>query len=340
MSSASQIPAKMLGIAITEPGAPDVLQPREMETPTPGAGEVLIRVEAAGVNRPDVMQRLGAYPPPPGASPLPGLEVAGEVVALGDGVQGLREGDKVCALTPGGGYAEYCTTPAAHCLRYPEGYDATRAAALPETFFTVYYNVFMRAQLKAGERLLVHGGSSGIGTTAIQLAKAFGAQVAITAGSNEKCQTCLELGADLAINYKDGDWTEQAKAWTQDMQGGPGLDVILDMVAGPYIDAGLKLLRRDGRYNFIAFLKGPKAEVDFTRVLINRLSVLGSTLRPQTVAEKGVIAENLRRDVWPLLDSKMVAPVIHEVFPLAQASEAHRLMESSNHIGKIMLKLE
>lgn len=339
MSQSSQIPTSMRAVAISEPGAPEVLKPTEMETPQPKAGEVLIKVEAAGVNRPDVMQRLGAYPPPSGASPLPGLEVAGEVVALGDGVQNLREGDKVCALTPGGGYAQYCTTPAPHCLRFPDGYDAVRAAALPETFFTVYYNVFMRAQLTAGERLLVHGGSSGIGTTAIQLAKAFGADVAITAGSNEKCQTCLELGADLAINYKDGDWTEQAKAWTQDMKGGPGLDVILDMVAGPYIDAGLKLLRRDGRYNFIAFLKGPKAEVDFTRVLINRLTVLGSTLRPQTVEEKGTIAENLRRDVWPLLDSGKVAPVIHEVFPMDQAAEAHRLMESSNHIGKIMLQV-
>ncbi|MEQ8830421.1 MAG: NAD(P)H-quinone oxidoreductase [Alphaproteobacteria bacterium] len=330
-------PAQMTAVEITEPGGPEVLLAGRMATPSPGPGEVLVRVRAAGVNRPDVSQRAGSYPPPPGASPLPGLEIAGEVAAVGDGVKSLQIGDKVCALTPGGGYAEYCVTPADHCLRLPEGYDMVRAAALPETFFTVYYNVFMRAKLTAGERFLVHGGSSGIGTTAIQLAKAFGAQVAVTAGTNDKCRTCLELGADLAINYRDGDWVEQAKAWTKDMAGGPGLDVILDMVAGPYIDPGLRLLRRDGRYAFIAFLKGPKAEVDFTRVLINRLTILGSTLRPQTVAEKAAIADNLRRDVWPLLDSGKIAPVIHKTFPLADAAEAHRLMESSDHIGKIIL---
>jgi len=334
------LPEKMRAVEITKPGGPDVLVAGEVPTPKPGAGEVLIRVRAAGVNRPDVMQRAGAYPPPPGASPLPGLEVSGEVAAVGEGVQMLREGDQVCALTPGGGYAEYCVTPAAHCLPLPKGYDHTRAAALPETFYTVYYNVFILAGLKAGERFLVHGGSSGIGTTAIQLAKAFGASVATTAGTNEKCQACLELGADLAINYRDGDWAEQAKSWTKDMAGGPGLDVILDMVAGSYVDTGLKLLRRDGRYAFIAFLGGPKTEVDFTRVLINRLKVMGSTLRPQTHDEKAAIATNLRQDVWPLLDAGQIAPVMHAEFPLHQAADAHRLMESSDHIGKIVLTVD
>lgn len=333
------VPTRMQAIEISSFGGPEVLKPGKVDTPTPKAWEVLIRVRAAGVNRPDVMQRAGAYPPPPDASPLPGLEVAGEVAALGEGVTGLEIGAEVCALTPGGGYAEYCTTPAGHCLRLPQGYDMLRAAALPETFFTVYYNVFMRAKLIAGERLLVHGGSSGIGTTAIQLAKAYGAFVAITAGSAEKCRACLELGADLAINYRDGDWAEQVEAWTKDMPGGPGLDVILDMVAGPYIDPGLKLLRRDGRYNFIAFLKGPKAEVDFSRVLRNRLTVMGSTLRPQTVAEKTTIAQNLLRDVWPLLDSGKIAPLLHKTYPLTQAADAHRLMESSSHIGKIVLEV-
>lgn len=333
------VPYKMQAVEIREPGAPEMLIPVEVETPQPGPGEVLIRIRAAGVNRPDVMQRMGMYPPPPGASPLLGLEVAGEVVVLGEGVRGLSEGDAVCALTPGGGYAQYCVAPACHCLRLPDGYDMARAAALPETFFTVYYNVFMRCGLKAGERFLVHGGSSGIGTTAIQLARTFGAHVATTAGSTDKCRTCLKLGADLAVNYKDGGWAEQVGAWTKQMAGGPGLDVILDMVAGPYIDPGLKLLRRDGRYTLIAFLKGPKTEVDFTRVLINRLTVTGATLRPQTVAEKASIAENLRRDVWPLLDAGKLAPVVHKTFPLAEAVEAHRLMESSRHIGKIVLEV-
>lgn len=334
------VPTHMHAVELNGHGGPEVLVPGEVETPTPAPGEVLIRVRAAGVNRPDVMQRAGLYPPPPGASALPGLEVAGEVAALGEGVSGLSVGERVCALTHGGGYAQYCRAAAGHCLPFPQDYDAMRAAALPETFFTVYYNLFMRCYLEAGQRLLVHGGSSGIGTTAIQLAKAFGAQVAVTAGSNEKCGTCLELGADLAINYKQEDWAEQAAAWTRDMPGGPGLDVILDMVGGDYVQPGLKLLRRDGRYNFIAFLGGPKTTVDFSLVLRNRLSILGATLRPQTVAEKAAIAANLRRDVWPLLDDGKVAPVIHATFPLADAAEAHRLMESSAHIGKIMLSVD
>ena len=333
------LPTTMRAVEISEPGGPEVLKPIETALPEPKPGEVLIRVHAAGVNRPDCLQRAGAYPPPPDASPLPGLEVAGEVAALGEGVGSLSVGDQVCALTPGGGYAEYCTTPAAHCLRLPKGYDMVRAAALPENYYTVYYNVFMLAQLTAGERFLVHGGSSGIGTTAIQLAKAFGAQVATTAGSTDKCRACLELGADLAIDYKAGDWVEQAKAWTETLDGGPGLDVILDMVAGSYIAPGLKLLRRDGRYAFIAFLGGPKAEVDFSPVLRNRLSVMGSTLRPQTHDEKAAIAKELDRAVWPLLEAGKIAPVMHETLPLAEAAEAHRLMESSAHIGKIMLSV-
>ena len=333
-------PSRMQAVAISEHGGPDVLKSIEMETPTPKPGEVLVRVRAAGVNRPDVSQRAGMYPPPPGASPLPGLEIAGEIAALGDGVRQWQVGDAVCALTPGGGYAEYCVVPAGHCLPIPTGYDMVRAAALPETFFTVYYNLFMRCGLKAGERLLVHGGSSGIGTTAIQLAKAFGAHVAVTAGSTEKCQACLDLGADAAINYKDGNWPSEVAAWAETLGNGPGLDVILDMVGGPYVDPGIKLLRRDGRYNFIAFLKGPRAEVDFARVLMNRLTVMGATLRPQTIAEKETIADNLRRDVWPLLDAGKIGPVIYKDFPLDQASEAHRLMESSSHIGKIMLTVD
>ncbi|NMM43499.1 NAD(P)H-quinone oxidoreductase [Rhodospirillaceae bacterium KN72] len=334
------MPPRMQAIEISEHGGPDVLKPVEMETPTPKPGEVLVRVRAAGVNRPDVSQRAGMYPPPPGASPLPGLEIAGEIAALGDGVRQWQVGNTVCALTPGGGYADYCVVPAGHCLPIPAGFDMIRAAALPETFFTVYYNLFMRCGLKAGERLLVHGGSSGIGTTAIQLAKAFGAHVAVTAGSTEKCQACLDLGADAAINYKDGAWPSEVAAWAETLGNGPGLDVILDMVGGPYIDPGIKLLRRDGRYNFIAFLKGPRAEVDFSRVLMNRLTVMGATLRPQTIAEKEAIADNLRRDVWPLLEAGKIGPVIFKDFPLDQASEAHRLMESSSHIGKIMLTVD
>lgn len=334
------LPNTMRAMQISEPGGPEVLRLIEAPLPLPKEGEVLIRVHAAGVNRPDCMQRAGAYPPPPGASPLPGLEVAGEVAALGSGVHSLTVGAQVCALTPGGGYAEFCVVPASHCLPLPNDYDMVRAAALPETFFTVFYNVFMRAQLKAGERFLVHGGSSGIGTVAIQLAKAFGAQVATTAGSTEKCRACLELGADLAIDYKTSDWVEQVKSWTDTLGGSPGLDVILDMVAGPYIDPGLKLLRRDGRFNLIAFLKGPKADVDFAPVLMKRLTVLGATLRPQTIAEKAAIANELERAVWPLLDSGKVSPVLHATLPLEEAAEAHRLMESSTHIGKIMLSLD
>lgn len=331
------LPTLMRAVEISEPGGPEVLKEIKTALPIPKEGEVLVKVRAAGVNRPDCLQRAGAYPPPADASPLPGLEVAGSIVARGEDVQSLAIGDDICALTPGGGYAEYCVTPAAHCLRLPKDYDMVRAAALPETFFTVYYNVFMRAALTAGERFLVHGGSSGIGTTAIQLAKAFGAHVATTAGSTEKCRACLELGADLAIDYKAGNWVDQAAAWTETLGADPGLDVILDMVGGDYIGPGLKLLRRDGRYNFIAFLNGSRREVDFSPVLRNRLSILGATLRAQTHDEKAKIAHHLERAVWPLLDAGKVAPVIHTTLSLSQVQDAHRMMESSKHIGKIML---
>jgi putative PIG3 family NAD(P)H quinone oxidoreductase len=327
------LPETMRAIEISEPGGPDVLTPAEVPVPQPKAGEVLIEVGAAGVNRPDCMQRAGAYDPPPGASPLPGLEAAGTVVALGQGVTTLSVGDRVTALTPGGGYAEYVTAPEGHCLPIPEGYDMVQAAALPENFFTVWYNVFMRAKLTAGERFLVHGGTSGIGTTAIQLAKRFGASVYTTAGSHDKLDVCREYGADRAIDYKSEDWAAIVKQDTQE----EGIDVILDMVGGPYIQKGLDLLRRDGRYCFIAFLGGPKAEVNFVPVLAKRLTVMGSTLRPQTVQEKEAIAAELRRHVWPLIEGGKVEPVIHRTFPLAEAAEAHRLMESSKHIGKIML---
>lgn len=333
MAQPNDLPKTMHAVEISEPGGPEVLKPVEVDTPAPKPGEVLIKVAAAGVNRPDCMQRAGAYPPPPDASPLPGLEVAGEVAALGEGVTALKIGDTVAALTPGGGYAEYCTAPAGHCLPIPAGYDMVQAAALPENFFTVWYNVFMRAKLTAGERFLVHGGSSGIGLTAIQLAKRFGASVYTTAGSEEKLAACREAGADRAINYKSEEWAEVVKTDTQ----GEGVDVILDMVGGGYIQQGIDLLRRDGRYCFIAFLGGPKAEVNFGPVLRNRLTVMGSTLRPQTVQEKEAIAAELKAHVYPLIEAGKVRPTIHKTFPLAEAAEAHALMESSTHIGKIML---
>ncbi len=328
------LPTTMHAVEISEPGGPEVLKPCEAQVPTPGPGEVLIQVEVAGVNRPDCLQRAGAYPPPPGASPLPGLEVAGTIAALGEGVRRWQIGDAVCALTPGGGYAAYCTTHADHCLPIPSGYDMVKAAALPETMFTVYYNLFTRARLTAGEVALVHGGSSGIGTTAIQLGKAFGARMLTTAGSADKCAFCESLGAELAINYRETeDWKTAIKGHTE----GAGVDVVLDMVGGPYIRPNIDVLKRDGRYAFIAFLKGPKAEVDFSKLMLKRLTVSGSTLRPQTDAEKAVIAADLLRDVWPLLESGRVKPILHETFALDEAAKAHALMESSTHIGKIML---
>ncbi|HXT80795.1 MAG TPA: NAD(P)H-quinone oxidoreductase [Acetobacteraceae bacterium] len=315
-------------------GAPDVLKPATGPVPAPRPDEVLIRVHAAGVNRPDVAQRQGSYPPPPGASPIIGLEVAGEVVAIGTEVTDWKNGDRVCALTNGGGYAEYCTAPAAQCLPWPTGYDALRAGALPETAFTVWANLFQGGRLKNGESTLIHGGTSGIGVTAIQLAHEFGARVYATAGSEEKCAACRKLGADAAINYRTQDFVAEIKTLT----GGKGVDVILDMVAGPYIARDIRCLGMDGRLVLIAFLQGSKVqEFDFVQVMVRRLTITGSTMRPRTTAQKGSIAADLRAKVWPVLDAGRCAPVIHATFPLAQAAEAHRLMESSQHIGKIML---
>ncbi len=296
---------------------------------------MLIRVAAAGVNRPDVQQRKGAYPPPPGASPHLGLEVAGEVAACGPGVR-IPAGERLCGLANGGGYAEYCVVPAAQCLPWPNGYDAVRAAALPENFFTVWANLFDMGRLRAGETALVHGGSSGIGVTAIQLAHACGAKVYATAGSAAKCEACVKLGADAAINYKEADFAASIKQFTN----GAGVDVVLDMVGGPYAQQNLRCLRMDGRLVIIAFLGGPKVEqLDLTSVMIRRLTITGSTMRPRTAAQKGAIAQALLREVWPKLEDGSVAPVIHQVFPLAEAAAAHRLMESSEHIGKIMLSV-
>ncbi len=330
------LPEKMTAIEISEPGGAEVLKPTKRPLPTPAPGEVLIRVEAAGVNRPDVMQRAGLYPPPPGASDLPGLEVSGYVVGLGEGVTRWQVGDAVCALTPGGGYAEYCVTQADHCLPVPANYDMVRAAALPETFFTVYSNVFMRAGLTAGEWLLIHGGSSGIGTTAIQLAKAFGAQVITTVGSAEKADACRTLGADLVLNYKTDDWAAAAKEAT----GGKGVDVIIDMVGGDYIQPNINLLATEGRYVFIAFLQGSKGDIDMRKVMLKRLVITGATLRPQSDDRKATIARELESHIWPLLSAEKVAPVLFRTFPLDHAADAHALMETSTHIGKIMLAVE
>ena len=302
-------------------------------TPVPEAGEVLIEVAYAGVNRPDVIQRQGFYPPPPGASDLPGLEVAGRVVAVAGDVTGWRVGDHCCALVNGGGYAEYCTAPVGQCLPIPDDYDLRRAAALPETFFTVWSNVFERGQLKAGESLLVHGGSSGIGSTAIQLAAARGATVYATAGSAEKCRFCEDLGAHRAINYRDEDFAAV-------MIEVGGVDVVLDMVGGAYAQKNINSLRPDGRLVIIGFLGGPKtADFNFTKIMTKRLTVTGSTLRPRSAADKAAIATTLADQVWPLLVDGAIAPVIAQVFDLDQAAEAHRLMESSTHMGKILLKV-
>ncbi len=330
------LPASMKCIEILDPGPTAALVPAERPLPTIGPGEVLIRVAAAGVNRPDVIQRQGMYPPPPGASDIPGLEVAGTVAAVGQAVNGMAVGQSVCALVTGGGYAEYCAAAAELCLPYPAGYDAVRAAALPETFFTVWYNVFQRAGLKAGESFLVHGGTSGIGTAAIQLAKAFGARVFTTAGSDEKCRACRDLGADCAINYKTQDFVQVIAEQT----GGRGVDVILDMVGGDYLPRNIKSLAADGRHVSIAFLSGPKADVNFLPVMLKRLTLTGSTLRPQPVAAKSAIADDLKARVWPLLDQGRMAPAIFATFPLDRADDAHRLMESSTHIGKIILTLD
>lgn len=327
------IPETMACVEIVEPGGPEVLKPTRRPVPKPQAGEVLIRVRAAGVNRPDVSQRVGRYAPPPGVTDLPGLEVAGEVVALGAGVKDWKLGDTLCALVAGGGYAEYVAAPAPQCLPIPGKLGMVEAAALPETFFTVWSNLYDRAHLKPGETLLVHGGSSGIGTTAIQLATKLGARVITTAGSAEKCRICEELGAARAVNYKDEDFVEAVKEFT----GGRGADVVLDMVGGDYIPRNIKAMATDGRHLSIAFLGGATAEVNFMPVMLKRLTLTGATLRPQSVERKGEIARALERHAWPLIAKGEIKPVIHSTFPLAEAAEAHRLMESSRHIGKIVL---
>ena len=333
--STPDVPSRMTAIEIAGPGGPDALVPAQRDVPRPAAGEVLVAVEAAGVNRPDVMQRQGLYPPPPGASDIPGLEIAGAVVAHGEGVEAPAIGARVCALVTGGGYAEYCAAPAPLCLPVPGGFDAAEAAALPETFFTVWTNVFDRARLAAGESILVHGGSSGIGTTAIQLARAFGATVYVTAGSKAKCDACLALGADAAIHYRDEDFVERIGALT----GGRGVDVVLDMVAGDYLARNLKCLAVEGRLVIIAVQHGPKVEqFNVLPVMLRRLTITGSTLRPRTVEQKAVIARALEAKVWPLLEAGRVKPVVHSRFPLSDAAGAHRLMESGGHVGKIMLE--
>jgi NADPH2:quinone reductase len=325
----------MRAIEITQPGSPDVLQPCERPMPVLKAGEVLIRVIAAGVNRPDVFQRLGQYPVPPGASDLPGLEVAGEIVDGDLKDSGLKKGDLVCALVQGGGYAEYCAAPIEQCLPAPKGLSPLEAASLPETFFTVWSNVFQRAALQPGETLLVQGGSSGIGVTAIQIATALGHRVFATAGSDDKCRACVSLGAERAINYK----TEDFAAVVKELTGGKGVDVVLDMVGGDYLPREIACLADDGRIALIALLKGARAEVDLGQVLRRRLTISGSTLRPRPVAFKARIACELRERVWPLIEAGKIRPVIHQVFPLAQAAQAHALMESSAHVGKIMLQV-
>lgn len=319
-------------IEISKPGGPEVLVPAERAVPVPGAGEIVIRVAYAGVNRPDALQRAGSYAPPPGASDLPGLEASGVVVALGAGVTRWRIGDEVCALLPGGGYAEYVATPAAHALPVPAGLSLRAAACLPETFFTVWTNVFDRGRLQAGERFLIHGGTSGIGTTAIQLAAARGARVFATAGSDDKCQACLDLGAERAINYRSEDFVAAMRA-----EGGANL--ILDMVGGDYLPRNVKALADDGRLVQIAFLSGPNVELNFAQVMVRRLTITGSTLRPRSVAAKAAIAQALEAEVWPLLATGRVAPVIDSEFPLDEAAAAHARLETSAHIGKIVLKV-
>ena len=325
----------MIAISIAKPGGPEVLQPVEMPAPRPGPREVLIRVVAAGVNRPDVMQREGKYPPPPGASDIPGLEVSGTITANGPGALRWREGDQVCALVSGGGYAEYCVAPEVQCLPIPSTVDIVASAAMPETSFTVWTNVFERGRLRAGESFLVHGGASGIGTTAIQMARAFGARVFATAGTDEKCAACERLGAERAINYNTGDFSAALRLLT----GNTGVDVILDMVGEPYFNRNVDLLAVDGRLLQIAVLHGAKAQINLAHVLRRRLTITGSTLRSRTVEEKGAIAEAVKKAVWPLVEAGKIRPVIYATLPLVQAAEAHRLLDSGSHIGKIVLKV-
>ncbi|WP_242221254.1 NAD(P)H-quinone oxidoreductase [Shinella zoogloeoides] len=331
------VPSTMFHIGLSAPGGPENLTVVKGDVPTVRPGEILVRVEAAGINRPDVLQRKGEYPPPPDASPILGLEIAGKIVALGEGVTGHAVGDRVCALANGGGYAQYCAVPATQALPFPKGYDAVKAAALPETFFTVWANLFMMAELKAGESVLIHGGSSGIGTTAIQLAAALGARVFATAGSAEKCEACLGLGANRAINYRSEDFAAVIAGET----GRAGVDVILDMIGAAYFERNLKSLARDGRLSIIAFLGGAVAErVNLAPIMLKRLRVTGSAMRPRTAAEKQAIREELLAKVWPLLEAGRVAPVVHAVMPYAEAAAAHRMMEEGDHIGKIVLTFD
>ena len=331
------LPSTMRYVAASAAGGPEVLGLGTTAVPAPQPDEVLIRVHAAGVNRPDVAQRKGLYPPPPGASPIIGLEVAGEVVARGSDVRGCDIGDRVCALTNGGGYAEYCVAPFTQCLPWPAGYDAIRAAALPETYFTVWANLFVHGRFAAGETVLVHGGSSGIGVTAIQLAREFGGRVYTTAGTDEKCAACVRLGAAAGINYRTEDFAERIAALT----AGHGVDVIIDLVGAPYFERNLKSLAMDGRLVQVATQGGARVEqLDLFEIMRRRLTLTGSTMRPRTTAQKAVIAAELRAKVWPALDAGRAGPVIHEVFPLAQAAQAHRVMESSVHTGKLVLAVE
>lgn len=330
------LPATMRHVDLTTHGDPEVMRLVEGPLPSPRPGEVLVKVEAAGVNRPDVAQRQGAYPPPKNASPILGLEIAGEIVGLGTGVTDFQLGDHICALANGGGYAEYCAVPASQAMPFPKGYDAVKAAALPETFFTVWANLFQMAGLTEGETVLIHGGSSGIGTTAIQLAKAFGATVYTTAGSAEKCAACMDLGAARAINYKAEDFVEIVKEETQ----GKGVDVVLDMIGAAYFDRNLQVLAKDGCLSIIAFLGGSTVEkASLAPIMVKRLTVTGSTMRPRSPEEKRAIRDDLMTEVWPRLERGELAPVIHTVLPFEEVVEAHRLMESSEHIGKIVLKL-
>ncbi len=326
----SALPATMMCVEISKPGGPEVLVPATRPVPKPAAGEVLIKVAATGVNRPDLAQRAGTYPAPPGASDLPGLEAAGTIAALGDGVSGLKVGDAVCALTPGGSYAEYCTVPAPQCLPIPKGYDMLQAAALPENYFTVWHNLFERGQLKSGESVLIHGGASGIGTTAIQIAKAFGATVFTTVRNAQKAEAVTKLGA-TAVLYKDNDWAAEVKKLADKV------DVVLDMVAGDYLPKNLALLKADGRCVVIALLGGAKAEVNAAIVMVNRLTLTGSTLRPQSIANKARMAQGLKEKVWPLLEAGTIRPIIHKTFPLKDAAGAHAELERADHVGKVML---
>jgi NADPH:quinone reductase len=329
----AQTPATMTGIALNGKGGPEVLQPQSMAVPTPGPGQILVKVAAAGVNRPDVQQRMGAYPPPPGHSPLPGLEIAGEVAALGQGATRWKVGDQVCALVNGGGYAEYCIAEDVQALPVPKGITLADAGGIPETAFTVWNNVFERGALEAGDWFLVHGGTSGIGTTAIQLAKAFGARVIATAGSADKCQVCRDLGADHAVNYKTDDFVAVVK----DVTGGHGIDVTLDMVGGDYTERNIAAAAEDGRIVQIATLAGPMTTFTLPRLMMKRLTLTGSTLRPRTREVKARFARALEKQVWPLYASGRVKVILDSTFPLAQASDAHRRMETSQHVGKIVL---